>query len=225
MKYSELVGQVVNGVYVVDCQRVFKISKKSGKEYKVTRLWVTGDGENVLEIGTQSFNKMSFLKRLEKITTKWCYRNEPTEEENVYDDYMMQFFIESLYSSKESIKVDYETICQIIRKSTNINCSKEQLFKYWNDYQYDKLHEEILNYEYSRDENDMNFIMWAKAVTELNEWQTEYEQKLWEFIKDEWYPIKQIHDEVPHLIYTAYKTTRRGRRSKQNKIQHSLIKF
>ena len=78
-KYKQLIGKVINDVMVVDYERQERISKKSGKTYKVTRLYVTADGENMLEIGTASFNKMSFLKRLAKITTKWIYK-EPVSE-------------------------------------------------------------------------------------------------------------------------------------------------
>ena len=78
-KYKQLIGKVINDVMVVDYERQERISKKSGKIYKVTRLYVTADGENMLEIGTASFNKMSFLKRLAKITTKWIYK-EPVSE-------------------------------------------------------------------------------------------------------------------------------------------------
>ena len=72
-KYDKLVGQVVDGVMIKDCKHVMKTSK-SGKTYKVTKLFVTADGEHVLEIGTPSFKKMSFLKRLAKITIKWIYK-------------------------------------------------------------------------------------------------------------------------------------------------------
>lgn len=192
-KYSELVGQIIGDVKVVDCQRVKKTSK-AGKEYKVTRLWVTGDGANILEIGTQSWNKKSFMKRLRKITSEWIYREiEPTEEDwQNYNEYIMQYFIDSVFNAKESIKLDYEKICQNIRQtlrqSNNVMYhSKEQLFNYWNDYQYDKLNEEIFILDYEvNDDSDMNFIMSARAVAELNEWRTEYEQRLWQFISYEW---------------------------------------
>lgn len=72
-KYDKLVGQVVDGVMIKDCKHIMKTSK-SGKTYKVTKLFVTADGKHVLEIGTPSFKKMSFLKRLAKITIKWIYK-------------------------------------------------------------------------------------------------------------------------------------------------------
>lgn len=78
-KYKQLIGKVINDVMVIDYERQERVSKKSGKTYKVTRLYVTADGENMLEIGTASWNKMSFLKRLAKITTKWIYK-EPVSE-------------------------------------------------------------------------------------------------------------------------------------------------
>ena len=78
-KYKQLIGKVINDVMVVDYERQERVSKKSGKTYKVTRLYVTADGENMLEIGTASFNKMSFLKRLEKITSKWIYKEQVSE--------------------------------------------------------------------------------------------------------------------------------------------------
>lgn len=87
-KYKQLIGKVINDVMVVDYERQERISKKSGKTYKVTRLYVTADGENMLEIGVASFNKMSFLKRLSKITTKWIYKEalpEPVVEQTPKD--------------------------------------------------------------------------------------------------------------------------------------------
>ena len=87
-KYKQLIGKVINDVMVVDYERQERVSKKSGKTYKVTRLYVTADGENMLEIGTASFNKMSFLKRLSKITNEWIYKepvNEPVVEQTPKD--------------------------------------------------------------------------------------------------------------------------------------------
>lgn len=74
--YESLIGQVINDVLVVDTKPVLKVSKKSGKEYKVRRLWVTADGEHTLEIGTQSWKNWSFERRLDKITTEWIYSDE-----------------------------------------------------------------------------------------------------------------------------------------------------
>ena len=84
-KYKQLIGKVINDVMVVDYERQERVSKKSGKTYKVTRLYVTADGENMLEIGTASFNKMSFIKRLAKITTKWIYKEQPVSEPVKYE--------------------------------------------------------------------------------------------------------------------------------------------
>ena len=84
-KYKQLIGKVINNVMVVDYERQERVSKKSGKTYKVTRLYVTADGENMLEIGTASFNKMSFLKRLSKITNEWIYK-EPVTDEKRYQE-------------------------------------------------------------------------------------------------------------------------------------------
>ena len=65
--YEALIGQVINDVLVVDTKPVPKVSR-TGREYKVRRLWVTKDNEHILEIGTQSWHKKSFMKRLDKIT-------------------------------------------------------------------------------------------------------------------------------------------------------------
>ena len=72
-KYAKLVGQVVNGVMVVDYARLEKTSKASGKKYYSYRLWITADGEHMIEISTSSWNKRSFMKRLAKVTTEWIY--------------------------------------------------------------------------------------------------------------------------------------------------------
>ena len=74
-KYEALVNQTFkveynNETYEVDVlgtEMVEKVSKKTGRKYKVRRLWVglTGSATE-LEIGTQSWNKKSFMKRLLK---------------------------------------------------------------------------------------------------------------------------------------------------------------
>ncbi|WP_235070593.1 hypothetical protein [Turicibacter sp. TJ11] len=74
-KYDELVNQTFKVEYnnetfeidVLGTEMVEKVSKKTGRKYKVRRLWVglTGSATE-LEIGTQSWNKKSFMKRLLK---------------------------------------------------------------------------------------------------------------------------------------------------------------
>ena len=74
-KYEALVNQTFEVEYngevfevdVLGTEMVEKVSKKTGRKYKVRRLWVglTGSATE-LEIGTQSWNKKSFMKRLLK---------------------------------------------------------------------------------------------------------------------------------------------------------------
>ena len=80
--YESLIGQVINDVLVVDTKPVLKVSR-TGREYKVRRLWVTKDNEHILEIGTQSWHKKSFMKRLNKITIEKPVevKEEPTKYE------------------------------------------------------------------------------------------------------------------------------------------------
>ena len=80
-KYQQMVGTITEGVMVVDYERQTKVSKGSCKKYYSYRLWVTADGEHMIEISTQSWNKWSFMKRLEKITTEWIYLGQDTQEE------------------------------------------------------------------------------------------------------------------------------------------------
>ena len=80
-KYQQMVGTITEGVMVVDYERQTKVSKGSGKKYYSYRLWVTADGEHMVEISTQSWNKWSFMKRLEKVTTEWIYLGQDTQEE------------------------------------------------------------------------------------------------------------------------------------------------
>lgn len=80
-KYQEMIGTITEGVMVVDYERQTKVSKGSGKKYYSYRLWVTADGEHMIEISTQSWNKWSFMKRLEKVTTEWIYLGQDTQEE------------------------------------------------------------------------------------------------------------------------------------------------
>lgn len=74
-KYEALVNETFeieyNGevfeVDVLETQMVEKVSKKTGRTYKVRRIWVSLVGSTTeLEIGTQSWNKKSFMKRLLK---------------------------------------------------------------------------------------------------------------------------------------------------------------
>ena len=74
-KYEELVNETFEVVYgekvyqvdVIDCKMVEKVSKKTGRKYKVRRLWVCLSGSAIeLEISTQSWNKKSFMRRLLK---------------------------------------------------------------------------------------------------------------------------------------------------------------
>lgn len=81
-----MVGHVYGGVMVVDYERQTKVSKSTGKKYYSYRLWVTADGEHMLEISTQSWNKWSFVKQLEKITTEWIYIGKDTYKEEVDED-------------------------------------------------------------------------------------------------------------------------------------------
>lgn len=84
-KYQSLVSTITEGVMVVDYERQTKVSKGSGKKYYSYRLWVTADGEHMVEISTQSWNKWSFIKRLEKVTTQWIYLGQDTQEERDED--------------------------------------------------------------------------------------------------------------------------------------------
>lgn len=74
-KYDELVNETFkveynNETYEIDVlgtEMVEKVSKKTGRTYKVRRLWVSlVDSDVEIEIGTQSWNKKSFMKRLLK---------------------------------------------------------------------------------------------------------------------------------------------------------------
>lgn len=74
-KYEALVNETFeveyqDEVYEVDVlgtEMVEKVSKKTGRKYKVRRLWVgLTDSDVELEIGTSSWNKKSFMKRLIK---------------------------------------------------------------------------------------------------------------------------------------------------------------
>lgn len=75
-KYQQMVGTITEGVMIVDYERQTKVSKGTNKKYYSYRLWVTADGEHMVEISTQSWNKWSFMKRLEKVTTAWIYLDE-----------------------------------------------------------------------------------------------------------------------------------------------------
>ena len=68
-KYEMLIGQTINGVYVVDYKREPRTSK-TGRTYKVGRLTVSlvSDTSNTITISIDSWRKWSFIKRLNKLT-------------------------------------------------------------------------------------------------------------------------------------------------------------
>lgn len=151
-KYDDLVGQIFSGVKLVETRMVDKTSKKTGKEYRVRRLWVTADDINTLEIGTQSWNKMSFLKRLDKITTEWVFSYdewvkeeddveikvdsfEDTVKETVdewYESWKKEQEIDYLYRAtfdgKEMAQNHFEQISQIMRESNNMNVAGQTIY-------------------------------------------------------------------------------------------------
>lgn len=161
-KYEGLKGQVFNGVKVVDTKMVEKVSGKTGNPYNVRRLWVTADDINTLEIGTQSWNKMSFLKRLDKITTKWVFTDEWVKEEDDaefkvdsfedtiketvdewYSDWRFKREIDDLHegslAGKDLAQHSFEHLCKLISEDDNMNIygqtiwkTKEELFELWN---------------------------------------------------------------------------------------------
>jgi hypothetical protein len=67
-RYEQLVGSVVNGVLVSNYVREQRTSK-SGRNYTVGRLTValTSDTTKTINISISSFNKWSFIKRLNKL--------------------------------------------------------------------------------------------------------------------------------------------------------------
>jgi len=74
-KYESLVSQTFEIEYkgveykvdVLDTEMIEKTSKKTGRTYKVRRLWVCLSGsDNDFEISTQSWNKKSFMRNLLK---------------------------------------------------------------------------------------------------------------------------------------------------------------
>lgn len=67
-KYEQLVGQVVNGVYVLNYERVKKVSK-TGRNYTTGRFTVAYEASKhiTLSISISSFNKWSFIKNLNKL--------------------------------------------------------------------------------------------------------------------------------------------------------------
>lgn len=209
-KYDDLVGEIFSGAKLVETRMVDKTSKKTGKEYRVRRFWMTADGEHTLEIGTQSFKKESYFKRLDKITTEWIYSDgwfkeedevefkvdsfEDTVEET-FEEWGVKFHLQKeindlyrgTFDGKEMAQHSFKYICQMIRESVNMNVagqtiyhSPEELFEFWNSHEVNSFNKDL-------DEVDTR-LDWDYAYrhSAANEWRTEYSQKLWEFIKDEW---------------------------------------
>ena len=113
------------GFRVVDSQMVQKVSR-TDRKYKVRRLWVTSDDENMLEISTQSFNKKSFRKRLDKITTKWIYKKEPVEVKEEPTKFEIEL-TSVMWRTKGKRTTEVE---RAINDMTNIDDINE-LKKYW----------------------------------------------------------------------------------------------
>ena len=67
-KYEMLIGQTIKGVYVLNYERVKKVSK-SGRNYSVGRLTVAYEHSKhiTLDISISSFNKWSFIRNLDKL--------------------------------------------------------------------------------------------------------------------------------------------------------------
>lgn len=211
-KYDDLVGKIFSGAKLVETRMVDKKSKKTGKEYRVRRFWMTADGEHTLEIGTQSFKNESYLKRLDKITTEWIYSYEWVKEEDDVEfkvdsfedtfeewcrNWKFQKEIDDLcratFDGKESAQHRFEYLCQMMKENDNMNVagqtiyhSKEEYFKHWNDFEIKGMEKDIQE-EVDLGDYKRGFVWsWGFKVAELNEWRTEFSQKLWEFIQDEW---------------------------------------
>ena len=70
-KYEMLIGQTINGVYVVDYKREPRTSK-TGRNYTVGRLTVAYETSKdvTLNISISSYNKWTFIKNLDKANGK-----------------------------------------------------------------------------------------------------------------------------------------------------------
>lgn len=217
-KYDNLVGEIFSGAKLVETKMVDKTSKKTGKEYRVRRFWMTADGEHTLEIGIQSFKNESYFKRLDKITTKWIYttfdewfKEEDDAEFKVdsFEDTVKETVDEWLESWKKTQEIDhlyratfdgkemaqnsFEHICQIMRESNNMNVagqtiyhSKEEYFKHWNNFTIEHMEKDLQEEIDLEDDKKGCIWNWGYKVAQLNEWRTEFSQKLWDFIESEW---------------------------------------
>ena len=184
-KYQGLVGQMVNGVLVTDYQRQTRVSK-TGRKYSAYRLWVTQDGENILEISTQSWNKWSFIRRLDKITNwkKAVEFHQETKQPEVDID------IEWVYRCKKQfadlIKEHFFTtdFVNIGLNGSIIHNTVEERIKF-----VDKIVSDTLNNDF----DEIDRIVW------YNEWRTEVKSKLEAYLHNNWDRIwqrtqKQWHD-------------------------------
>lgn len=136
-KYEALVNEdfvveykgVEYQVTVLDTRMIEKVSKKTGRTYKVRRLWVClGGSANEFEIGTQSWNKKSFMKNLLKSEgVDFVVKNESKKEE----------------SKKSTIRIEngtmYGTIVDLVHWGLEYNLWK----KYKAKYKFENVKEEI----------------------------------------------------------------------------------
>lgn len=200
--YESLIGQVVKNVFVVDTKPVLKVSKKSGKEYKVRRMWITADGEHTLEIGTQSWKNWSFERRLDKITTEWIYNYDEVvkEEEPSYLDEFekreMQRLIDDLHDAcmygHELANQAFERCVHNIKTLDNYSSfsgstiynSFEEYFNYWNTWYVER---------YIKDVEDSVESDWHYALnySKLSEWIKEFSPKFKKVVEEEWINVEQ----------------------------------
>lgn len=104
-KYEELVNNTFEVEYkgveyqvdVLDTEMIEKVSKKTGRAYKVRRIWVCLSGSaNEFEIGTQSWNKKTFMKNLLK-SEGVNHLVQTNDEEDTVDEPRFTFFNGKMY--------------------------------------------------------------------------------------------------------------------------------
>lgn len=208
-KYDDLVGEIFSGAKLVETKMVDKTSKKTGKEYRVRRFWMTADGEHTLEIGIQSFKNESYFKRLDKITTKWIYttfdevvKEEPVkvkEEPSYLDEFekrKMQRLIDDLHDAcmygHELANQTFERCVHNIKTLNNYSSfsgstiynSFEEYFNYWNTWYVERFIKEVEDSV----ESDWHY---ALNYSKLSEWIKEFSPKFKKVVEEEWVNVEQ----------------------------------
>lgn len=147
-------------VDVIDTDMIEKVSKKTGRSYKVRRIWVCLSGSaNEFEIGTQSWNKKSFMKNLLKAEGVEHLVQSNDEEDTVAEPNF--YFCGGKMYGDISVLIDFGHKCGLYQS-------------YCNKYTYESIKQDF-EIMYKRACETKDFI---RAINELKDFKIELRQAM-----------------------------------------------